>query len=458
MSAKTSPRLTGCNVLSVGTGPRHLWQFEVVRDGVKPGPSADFSGSEKLPAKAVARDWRLWLRPRVDVAWLPLDQVFLRVIQLPTGDPAELPGMIEFQIEKLSPLPPPQVAWTVEALPHPGGQKQTAVVTLVPLEVVEGFLGSLEKDGYVADRLENPLLCELLAKPETGTRLCVRLQAAHGGVLALVSWWVEGVLQELGLMRLPETAGAATLVTQLNQMAWAGEMEGWIAEAPSVRITATAPLVAEFRGPLEAWSGRPVDAATPMDADALASLTAKHALPAPAVSLVPPEIHRRQRQKYIETLWVRGLAGVAVAYLAVVFMYLGWLTYKKSALDTLRDETSGMARQYTNTLQIKAQVRVLQEQVALRYAALDCWRAVIDKLPESLTLTQLDFKGGRTLLLDGTTTEEGRSEIIRFNSELRSATANGQPLFSEVKPATTTQKGGLLSWRFEADLRREDLP
>jgi len=115
-----------------------------------------------------------------------------------------------------------------------------------------------------------------------------------------------------------------------------------------------------------------------------------------------------------------------------------------------------MALQYTNTLQLKARVRVLQEQVALRFAALDCWNAVVEKLPEALTLVQLDFKNGRTLLLNGSVQEADRGEVTRFNDLLRAATVDGKPLFSEVKPATMTPRGAALSWTFEAELRREE--
>ena len=72
------------------------------------------------------------------------------------------------------------------------------------------------------------------------------------------------------------------------------------------------------------------------------------------------------------------------------------------------------------------------------------------------TLKQFDFKNGRTLILDGTTTEASRADITGFNSALRAVEVNGKLLFSEVKPATTQLRGNDLTWRFEADLRRED--
>jgi hypothetical protein len=177
--------------------------------------------------------------------------------------------------------------------------------------------------------------------------------------------------------------------------------------------------------------------------------------PSPA-SLIPEEVRTRQQRQYVDSLWVKGLTALAMTYLAGVFVYLAVLTYQKSSVETLRNETRSMALQYTNTLQLKARVRVLQEQVALRFAALDCWNAVVEKLPEALTLAQLDFKNGRTLLISGNASEGDRAEVTRFNDLLRAVSSEGKPLFSEVKPATMTPRGGLLAWSFEAELRREE--
>jgi len=47
------------------------------------------------------------------------------------------------------------------------GNLQTVIVIMMSRELVEKFLGSLEGQGYLADRLELPILDELLATPVT---------------------------------------------------------------------------------------------------------------------------------------------------------------------------------------------------------------------------------------------------------------------------------------------------
>src|SRR5689334_17196263 len=97
-------RWHSCNVLSPGAVTRQLWQFNasgkfnLLRSDAK-------RPNEPLPEKIVAKDWQTLFQPRLNVAWLSPDKAFVRAVQLPKADPAETKSMVEFQLEKLSPLP-----------------------------------------------------------------------------------------------------------------------------------------------------------------------------------------------------------------------------------------------------------------------------------------------------------------------------------------------------------------
>ena len=186
MSTSRKPVIQACNLLSVTGGARRLFQFTVSKGkGTATGDLVVEDG-KPLPTSAVSRDWRVLLKPRLDLAWLPLESVCVRAVQLPTCDPAELPGIIEFQIEKLSPMPPAQVVWTVESVPHADGKGQTAVVTLAARAATEAYLAELEKGGYTVDALLTPSLRELLSSPppRDGLLLLVESAAAAPTVLA----------------------------------------------------------------------------------------------------------------------------------------------------------------------------------------------------------------------------------------------------------------------------------
>ena len=92
-------RLHSCNVLDSSPAERHLWQFLVEKDDVKVEKELAVPGSEPLPVEIVEKDWHELYQPKLNIAWLPADQVFLRVVQLPLVDRQELLSMLEFQLE-----------------------------------------------------------------------------------------------------------------------------------------------------------------------------------------------------------------------------------------------------------------------------------------------------------------------------------------------------------------------
>src|SRR5258708_170086 len=89
--------------------PGHLRSYGFVLNREQPS----FSG-EALPSGLIAKTWRsLWL-PRLNVAWLPAEHVFLRVAQFPRSAFNETVAMVELQLEKLSPMPVAQIAWSLQ--------------------------------------------------------------------------------------------------------------------------------------------------------------------------------------------------------------------------------------------------------------------------------------------------------------------------------------------------------
>ena len=120
-----------CNVVSVSRGQRKLWRFGISGKG-RSNLMQEFTElpEENLPVKVVGKGWGDLLNPRLNIAWLASDKVFLRVADFPVCDHEELLSMIELQLDQLSPLPVTQIVWTYEALPSVDGEMQTIVLAI----------------------------------------------------------------------------------------------------------------------------------------------------------------------------------------------------------------------------------------------------------------------------------------------------------------------------------------
>lgn len=452
-------RIAFCNVLQAEGEVRRLWQFSTTGRKVVLQRQESRLPNERLPSKAITKDWQSVFQPKLNVAWLPSREVFLRVLHLPqTDDLDELQSMVELQLEKISPMPVAQVVWTFERVPGGPGDLQTVIVVLVARSVVEEFLGKLESQGYLADRLELPLVDQIRATQARADGVWIHTGVSPDPWTCLAAWWYGGVLYNLTLIRLPETENRAALFQeQLRQMAWAGEIEGWLTGPPRFHLVAEAEAA-------EAWRAlfppdQPVEVVAPLPGPELAALTVRRAVAnGVGASLLPAEYAARYRQQFVDRLWMQGVGAVLLVYVAVVLVYFGLTEWARLRLDKLNDEIALKAGAYTNALHMKEQVRVLQDQLDLQYAALDTYKAIADLLPEGLVVDQLTFRAGREVAIIGSAPSDDMAKVQDFNDALRKATVKDQPLFARLQaPTINPRAAGQIQWSFSGQLKRTEL-
>lgn len=449
-----------CNVLASGAEVRRLWQFDAKGKDFKLGRELAVRAGESLP-EGVAKSWSSLWQPKLNIAFLPSDRVFLRVIHLPQASFAETLAMVDLQMEKLSPMPVGQVVWTIQSLAQTEGNQQTVIVTIAAREAVEEFLGKLEAQGYLADRLEVPALDQLLATEVKTDGAWIYPEAMGGIDTALVAWWAGGVLRSLDLLALPTTSDrAAALSEQLLQMAWAGEIDGWLTTAPNWHL-----VVAQGSSPT--WEAAVYEALTgslkvvpPIQPSELAARTAKRAaLEDPANTLLPPEHASRYHQQFVDRLWMRGLGAAVVIYLIGIAIYFSFLGAAWWRTNRVEQQVAGLSQTYTNAMQLRARYDVLKDRQELKFAALDCWRLVAERWPADGTMEGFNFTDGQRLLINGMTDEDGVASLYDFNNDLRKAkTPEGKPIFNEMgdPPSTRRTADGKVSWNFSLELKRTE--
>jgi len=457
---KAGAKIHTCNVLQVAEDGRRLWNFDAHSRGFTLNREHKGIIGEKLPQYLVARDWRALFQKKMNVAWLPPEHVFLKVIDLPRSTFQETLSMVELQVEKLSPMPVTQVVWSVQVLPQATGNLDTVIVTIVSRTIVEEFLGKLEGEGYLADRLELPLLDQLQMTPPKADGAFVYPGPVAGKDRALVAWWVDGVLKNLDLAALPPDDRVANLREQLTQMTWAGELEGWLAGNPRWYLVADAEVAAEWEPALRQALEGPVEVIAPLAVGDLAARTASRASKADAgASLMPPEFAARYQQQFVDRLWMRGLGAVFGLYVVGVLIYFVALNVASYRTQKVERYVAGLGGQYTNALQLKAQSRILQDRQDLKFAALDCWATVSRLLPEGVTLDSMNFSDGKRLTLMGSASSDQATALIDFEMALRKATVNGQPLFDPFSGNNVSWQGSAtIVWNLALELKRTEAP
>jgi hypothetical protein len=444
-------RWYSANVLQTNPGGRRLWQLSAAGNSFSVQAEKTLLLNESAPPDIAAKDWHTLFRGKLNIAWLPADKIFLRAVQLPTSDPAEVSSMVELQLEKLSPLPVTHIVWSTYLMPLPVDKPdalQTVVVIIAARSAVEDFLRQLEGEGFLPDRLEAPGLEQLLAAKINGDGVWIVPGALGENVL--VVWWSAGTIQNLNLVALssgPERG--LELKTQLEQIAWSGELEGWLSGPPKIYLLVGSADAAFWEPVFKDW-GEQLKVIPPASPKELAVLSAQRcASNSSPTSLLPADYSARYHQQFVDRLWMRSLMTVLGVYIVGVLFYFGML-YVFNLKDTrVKQDLAALGNSYTNSQRDIAQIALLKERETLKYAALDCWKAVAENLPDSLTLENMDFLHGK-LELSGTVTAEDQDAVFTFNERMRHVLDSSmqQPLFTDVTPPTTSLRGTSGQWRF----------
>jgi hypothetical protein len=364
-------------------------------------------------------------------------------------------------LERLSPMPVTQVVWSLQILPHPEPNMQTVIVILAPRNVVEEFLGKLESEGFLADRLDLPVLDQLQARTINQDGVWIYPAGIGDSNTALAAWWCQGILQNLDLLTLPATQRGTALREQLLQMRWSGELEGWLTGAPQWTLVAEPAAASDWEPALREALEQPLEVQAPAPAAQLAAQNAQRAAQNELQSnLLPAEYVTRYHQRFVDRLWMRGLAGVLGLYLICLLVYLIALGFASYRTRDVEKQVARVAPAYTNAMQLKARYQVLKDRQELKYAALDCYQLVAEHLPADATLEALSFSDGRKLALNGTASADKIAALLDFEPHLRKALVNGQPFFDPALGDNLSYRQNpgapLATWSMTLELKRTE--
>jgi hypothetical protein len=241
----------------------------------------------------------------------------------------------------------------------------------------------------------------------------------------------------------------------LMQVAWAGELDGWLPLPVKWHFVADDQSGAIADALFSGWTDTPPTRHPALDRKGLARFSAKRAAKQePTADLLPVDFATKYHQQYVDRLWMRGLGAVVAVYIAGVVIYMIALQVLNYQAGRVRSEVAGLGNTYTNVLRLKERTQVLQEQLNLKYAALDCWKVASEHLPADFNLINLMFGRNGTLQIVGTAPSGQEQKVIDYNEAMRTATLEGKPLFKDVSPPNFPSRTGaqVVNWNFDCTL------
>ena len=450
MAAKKT-NWSSCNLIEPAIEGSRLWQFSASSKKVRLSGDLRVPENEEPPAKVVSKTWTDIFSRKMNIATIPTEEVFLRVVNLPECEPEELLPMLEFQIEELSPLPLAQVVWSAEKVPGATNENgnQTVIVMIASRDSVESRLTDLESLGFLADRVEVPKLREFFAIESRDDGSHIQLIQGADSVLAVISWWFEGQLRDVNSFNLPDQEESReALVEKINRVTWAGEVSGWMPAEAICHLAKCGDVSADWQEALTRCFGGRIREVEPMSEVDLATTTVEYATKTAAPGLMLEDYAKRYRQRFQDSLWMEGIKGVVAMLLLGLVAYFGYGNYLQSKLDDLVLQAKREGAQFTNALSLKARVETLEKRKALKFAALEAWYKVSVELPQELKFSELTFTSDRTLSgktsrqlrIRGSADTGTKNLIFNYQEALtRMEARDGNTLFSEVSSDGTRE-------------------
>ena len=441
---KKQHALSTCNVIDCTRDHQQFWRFSGGRS-MKLVDVRDTEVDEPVPDKFTRRDAsQMWSPHCQNDAWLPIDQVFLRVLQLPQCDPEELHEMVELQVEKNSPMPVSQAVWTYDVAPAVGERldgQQTVVLIIADEVLVEDQVSQLEEIGYRPDRLEVPVLNQIFStvKEEDGVDgAWIYVRILNGHPVCLVAWWSGGILRDINVTHLSSRSNLNELTEHLTASAWSAEMEGWLPVSPKWHLVADRELAERWLPVLNEWAGCGVQVHDPPESAALAAVSANRAArPLEEANLLPEEHRTRYHRDDVDRVWLAGAGWLVLFYslfVAGYFYFLGNLRNDKEEAEKALKKSVRML----GPLEKEEQKFLKKKEYDnMRMKAAKCLETVAAVLPAGVTMEELRFNGGKevvkNLTMNGVVPGTLEGEIDNFRKALLAVKDDkGASLFANV--------------------------
>lgn len=434
-------------------------------DVVSRGEAAFAQGEGEEAVNPGVMDWGRWtadaLKPhlksmkgKISVV-LPQDQALVRLETFPSGDPDELLGMADLQVDKLSPFPEEETAAGTETLECTEAES-LAAIAIVRSDAVENAGAPFLALGALPDAVDvEPLAWwwgakRVLGESPKGGHVVLRAEAsgrigmavAHGerpiAFGALPPLPADGAGEEW----VEEAAEEASYALTALESAWGPE--------GALRMTVAAPkdMDVSWAEPLAKALGaeRPEIVSSeelPGVSEGAARRLAEPAAPL-SMDLAPAAWREEDERRRGNSRLLRAATVFAALWLLALGAFFTVLNVRRAQLAELEGRVAELEKPAAEVRRLRTKVMDFAAYADRSRSALECLRAVSEALPPGVELNSFIYRKGVSLTLRGEAEDSER--IYEFTHGLEES-----GLFDDLKSDginTKTGQGGPARYTF----------
>ena len=386
---------------------------------------------------------------------IPTDQVLMRVLTLPSVDDEDIPGMVELQVDKLSPFPIENMVVSHELLTR-SETTSTVVVVACQIANIEEKGAILNQAGVKARRVDVELmgwwrsLLESGSVKETGTHVIILMTGAIP-TMVFVNGGMPAAFRSLkGCEGLSDEDLGSELVREIEYTLMSRELVEEKLGAPAIAIWSDGEPSPQLLAAVKDASGANV---TGHDLSTLMSSSHGMALRASAegrIDLTPETWSEERKAKQFKR---RMIVAAAVAFGIWLILFggaNGYYQFEKSRLSNLEAQRELIREPANDVRLLRRRVKMVEAYLDHSQSALECLREIAKVQPAGIDLTSYSYKKGETVKIVG----QGDSveKVLDFKGDLDSI-----DLFPEgkLKGPTRTSRGQVFDITLELEGEEE---
>lgn len=402
-----------------------------LREGDAPVPDI-FDGSAVEPGSALSGKIKAACRPAKGlVAFaLPSEHVLLRVLNLPTINDAEIAGMVDIQVDKLSPFPADNTITSHEILAR-GDTSSTVIVAAARRNMVDALGSVMGGASLFARRLDVETLCwlELLAEAgemaEEGCRIVMLRDVRTTDLVALR----DGLPIVMTSMGRTDQLSDEDMRAELDYVLTALEAEHGVARVDSLSLWHWGPepraLVAAIKDMVQGnVAPHPFDS-LPSLSEGLARRTLKEGS---FLNLAPAEWDAgEKRVQFKKNLTAATVAALGV-WLVIVAAVIAGFRIQRHRIAAGEARLAELKEPARDARRLKNLLDLVERYTTRKHSALQCLKEVSRLMPGAieLSLFKYDNEKGRQVQIQGESALA--NSIYDFEEALR-----GSQLFETVQ-------------------------
>jgi len=370
---------------------------------------------------------------------VPTDQALLRVAELPSVDPDELEGMVELQIDKISPFPVEHMAVSYEILSQ--GETSTRVlIVAVRREIIDELGDEFRRAGHVPHGIDVDILGWWQLLHEAGRiaehgRQILLLFDEHSSELVVTHDGIPVLFRSLGMG--PELADEdiEELVDDVGYTLTTLEAEWGTAERVQLNLWSRNPMPADLTARLQHDLGVAVDVhgleELPPLSEGLARRMAR--TQETRIDLSPAEWMERERTRHARLVLLALTLVFFSVWLGGITVFLAGLSLQQKELRRVQARSEEMNQVAEAARQAEEKVKSLEQYADRSRSALECLREVSVLLPQGIDLTSFSYRKGKSVKIRGESPNEG--PIYDFIGAMEKS-----DLFAEAKSGDIARK------------------